>query len=71
MKKLLLISLIASLILSVNFLFAETIIVKIPIVKNGQPLTDTLDNGQIITFQTSSDDAEQENDEMDAYIHVF
>jgi hypothetical protein len=36
-----------------------------PIIKNGDSVTDTLDNGQIVTYDVSSDDAEQENDEMD------
>ncbi len=40
--------------------------IEIPIVRNGEPITDTLDGGTVITFETSSDDAEQENDEMDA-----
>jgi hypothetical protein len=44
----------------------ETSVLVIPIVKLGEPITDTLDDGTIITFDTSSDDAEQENDEMDA-----
>lgn len=44
----------------------ETNVLVIPIVKLGEPITDTLDDGTIITFDTSSDDAEQENDEMDA-----
>ncbi len=44
----------------------ESQVVEIPIRQNGEPITDTLDNGQIITFNTSSDDAEQENDEMDS-----
>jgi hypothetical protein len=34
-------------------------------VQNGEMATDTLDNGTIVTFGLSSDDAEQENDEMD------
>jgi hypothetical protein len=38
----------------------------IPIQILGEPITDTLDDGTVITFDTSSDDAEQENDEMDA-----
>jgi hypothetical protein len=44
----------------------ETTVLVIPVVKLGEPITDTLDDGTIITFDTSSDDAEQENDEMDA-----
>ena len=43
-----------------------TLTLEIPIVVNGDPITDTLDDGTIITLETSSDDAEQENDEMDA-----
>jgi len=44
----------------------STQVLVIPIAKLGEPITDTLDNGTVITFDTSSDDAEQENDEMDA-----
>jgi len=44
----------------------ESQVLEIPIRQNGTPITDTLDNGQIITLQTSSDDAEQENDAMDS-----
>ena len=44
----------------------ETQVLVLPIQKLGDPITDTLDNGTIVTFDTSSDDAEQENDEMDA-----
>lgn len=33
----------------------------------GGQLTDTLDNGTIVTVDLSSDDVEQENDEVDAY----
>jgi hypothetical protein len=39
--------------------------IEIPIVKNGPSVTDTLDNGQIVTYDVSSDDAEQENNKMD------
>ena len=53
-------------IFSVNELFSEKITIEIPIVKNGATLTDTLDNGDVVTVDVSSDDAEQENDEMDA-----
>ncbi len=44
----------------------ESQVLEIPIRQNGTPITDTLDNGQVITLQTSSDDAEQENDAMDS-----
>ena len=60
------------LIIAILFLTGKTVIsqsssmVELTIIRNGEPITDTLDNGQIITFDTSSDDAEQENDEMDA-----
>ncbi len=43
----------------------ESTVLEIPIVQNGDMATDTLDNGMIVTFALSSDDAEQENDEMD------
>jgi hypothetical protein len=52
--------------LGINCVFAKNIRLEIPIVKNGATLTDTLDNGQVVTVDVSSDDAEQENDEMDA-----
>jgi len=66
MKKLLLSLFTLSLMLLVFFSYGQSIMVEIPVIKNGLPITDTLDNGQVVTFDTSSDDAEQENDEMDA-----
>jgi len=39
---------------------------EIPIVQNGDPIQVELSNGTIITINTSSDDAEQENNEMDS-----
>jgi hypothetical protein len=55
-----------SIILGVSVSFSQTYTLELRIVKNGDPITDTLDDGTIITLDTSSDDAEQENDEMDA-----
>jgi hypothetical protein len=52
-------------ILRIYYTVTSTVIERY-ILTHGNPITDTLDNGQIITFDTSSDDAEQENDEMDA-----
>jgi hypothetical protein len=56
---------IFSFMIAGNFVFAQTTTVEIPIIQNGEMATDTLDNGTIVTFGLSSDDAEQENDEMD------
>jgi hypothetical protein len=47
------------------FIQAQTTTVEIPIIQNGEMATDTLDDGTVVTFGLSSDDAEQENDEMD------
>jgi hypothetical protein len=49
----------------IYYSFPTTVLVK-PIQILGEPITDTLDDGTVVTFDTSSDDAEQENDEMDA-----
>ncbi len=64
MKKSLLLAL--ALIISGLVTNAQNTELALKIIKNGQPITDTLDNGQVVTLDTSSDDAEQENDEMDA-----
>ncbi len=64
MKKLLLSAI--SVILLAAFGSAQGTIIEIPIIQNGENATDTLDNGTIVTFGLSSDDAEQENDEMDS-----
>ncbi|MFA5417271.1 MAG: T9SS type A sorting domain-containing protein [Bacteroidales bacterium] len=67
MKKFLLASLVIALISALPMhLLAQSKVVSVRIIQNGTPITDTLDNGQVITFNTSSDDAEQENDEMDS-----
>jgi hypothetical protein len=50
--------------LIIEFSF-ESSIFDASIVGNGDMATDTLDDGTIVTFELSSDDAEQENDEMD------
>lgn len=63
LKNLLTIIAIASCgtILSQNVMFEKFI------QPTGGQLTDTLDNGTIITLDLSTDDAEQENDEVDSY----
>lgn len=66
MKKALLSLFTVALVLIAFISYSQSIMVEIPIIKNGEPITDTLDDGTIVTFDTSSDDAEQENDEMDA-----
>jgi hypothetical protein len=53
-------------LISVSFVFGQSKKLELFIVKNGEPITDTLDDGTVITFETSTDDAEQENNEMDA-----
>jgi len=67
MKKILLVSLVITLFTAFPiYLNAQSKMVSVRIIQNGTPITDTLDNGQVITLNTSSDDAEQENDEMDS-----
>jgi len=66
MKKLLPLFLIVLLLTGFKTVTAQSTMLELTIIRNGEPITDTLDNGQVITFDTSSDDAEQENDEMDA-----
>ncbi|MCF8348180.1 MAG: T9SS type A sorting domain-containing protein [Bacteroidales bacterium] len=67
MKKILLVSLVIALFTAFPiYLNAQSKMVSVRIIQNGTPITDTLDNGQVITLNTSSDDAEQENDEMDS-----
>jgi hypothetical protein len=64
-KNLLLFSIIILVFLWANVSGQTTTTVEIPIIQNGEMATDTLDDGTIVTFGLSSDDAEQENDEMD------
>jgi RNase P/RNase MRP subunit p29 len=64
MKKLLLIATLFLGMISLSNAKAERI--EIPIVKNGESIEVELDDGTIITVDVSSDDAEQENDEMDS-----
>jgi RNase P/RNase MRP subunit p29 len=64
MKKLLLIATLFLGLISLSNANAERI--EIPIVKNGESIEVELDDGTIITVDVSSDDAEQENDEMDS-----
>ena len=59
--------LLTSIIIALFFAFnANAERLEIPIVKNGDPIEVELDDGTIVTIDASSDDAEQENDEMDA-----
>ena len=64
MKKSLLFVLFAMAFFGIN---AQTILFEAPIRTTGGTATDTLDNGSIVTFELSTDDAEQENDEVDSY----
>jgi len=66
MKNVLLFSAVVALMMLGITLKAQSTLLEITIIKNGVPLTDTLENGQIVTYDTSSDDAEQQDDEMDA-----
>jgi hypothetical protein len=50
---------------SLGYTHSQNITLEIPIIQNGEMVTDTLENGAIVTFGLSSDDAEQEQDEMD------
>lgn len=65
MKNYLLLLSFVSLLLAGFMLSAQTTTVEVSIIQNGEMATDTLDDGTIVTFGLSSDDAEQENDEMD------
>jgi hypothetical protein len=51
--------------LVIYYSYSSTVLVR-TIMILGDPITDTLDDGTVVTFDTSSDDAEQENEEMDA-----
>lgn len=66
MKKLLLYLFFGAGLLVANQIVAQSGQLLLTITQNGEPITDTLDNGTVITFNTSTDDAEQENDAMDA-----
>jgi hypothetical protein len=65
MKRIILIAIVLLAVLPTLTYNAFSYKLEIPIIKNGATITDTLDNGQIVTYAVSSDDAEQENDEMD------
>ena len=64
MKKILLGSLLISLIGFVAY--GQSTKLEIPIKPTGGAITDTLDDGTVVTVNFSTDDAEQENDAMDA-----
>ncbi|MBN2173654.1 MAG: T9SS type A sorting domain-containing protein [Bacteroidales bacterium] len=66
MKKFLLFFGIITLLLFVKSNYGQTTTVDVSIIQNGEVVTDTLENGQLVTYSLSSDDAEQENDEMDS-----
>jgi hypothetical protein len=55
-----------TILFCISIAYGQSTKIELPILRLGDPITDTLDNGLVITFETSSDDAEQENDEMDA-----
>jgi len=64
MKKFLLNVLLISLIGFV--VYGQSTKLEIPIQPTGGSITDTLDDGTVVTVNFSTDDAEQENDAMDA-----
>jgi len=45
---------------------AQNTLIELTIIQNGVLQTDTLEGGWVVTYYTSSDDAEQEDDEMDS-----
>jgi hypothetical protein len=47
-------------------MYGQSTKLEVPIKSTGGSVTDTLDDGTIVTLDLSTDDAEQENDEMDA-----
>ena len=66
MKKKLRFTVLAAIMMMGLSMSAQSVLFEVSIIKNGIPQTDTLENGQIITYDTSTDDAEQQDDEMDA-----
>jgi RNase P/RNase MRP subunit p29 len=64
MKKFLLFATLFLFVMALTNAKAERL--EIPIVKNGESIEVELDDGTIITVDVSSDDAEQENEEMDS-----
>lgn len=54
------------LVLATVFAISQQVRIEMPIKATGGVVADTLDNGQIVSLQLSSDDAEQENDEVDS-----
>jgi hypothetical protein len=63
MKRILLI--IGAILLFAPGLYAQNVKLVVPIQTTGGSVSDTLDDGTIVTLSLSSDDCEQENDEID------
>jgi hypothetical protein len=64
-KKLL--STIAICLFGVAALNAQSVLFERYVQGTGGTITDTLDNGSVVTLDLSTDDVEQENDEVDSY----
>ncbi len=64
MKRLIL---LASALFAVSGLMAQQSYLQRFIQGTGGQITDTLDNGTVVTLDLSTDDVEQENDEVDSY----
>jgi ribosomal protein L21E len=56
-----------SLTLMSGAMMAQSVLFERYIQSTGGTLNDTLDNGTVVTLELSSDDVEQENDEVDSY----
>lgn len=54
-------------IFAVTLASAQQNVLNRRILGTGGQVTDTLDNGQVVTLDLSTDDVEQENDEVDSY----
>ena len=59
MKKVLLSSIFTIAMFLGYTAFGQSTLVELSIIQNGPMLTDTLDDGTVVTYATSSDDAEQ------------
>ncbi len=64
MKRILQLSLLSLLFLPLMGI-GQNLSIEVPIRATGGTVNDTLDNGTVVTLELSSDDAEQENDEVD------
>lgn len=64
MKKVIL---LFTVIFTINSLSAQQSVLQRFITGTGGTLNDTLDNGTVVTLDLSTDDVEQENDEVDSY----